>query len=465
LRTLVRLALVFLAATACLGGAHCGEAGAKGNPMLLVSVVPGSLAERSGLRAGDSILEFNGRGLASDYEFSLVLAEAKKRGLEFKFLVLRAGEKLTITAPPTRGVLGIEHVTDAWGVYRRGDHQDPKWDQLVERGVKEFLGSRWAGAAEALGRAAEMGMADPHVLELLGRAEMYVFDYEEAIRHLRKALAAAPSDPQRNRYLGSAQVLGGHPTDARKPLSTAVAGMQASQAYRGTQAARWTGAGLHIARTSALAARITGLDDERRKKGILPDLDDPGCPTREAPFSIRGEPAVQCRLVSGRGRSRSRAVADQRYGDFILTCTVQVEKNHGYGRTGAPGATLELFDNTHTGTDTSGWSIWGVTLQLPEKGENPDTPGRLNYSHLGRLFRIVPEFSARDPRAPTWELKVVRQSRRYDFHLDGERVIRTYGTDQPLRVRFVVSRADVLFRNITVMVPGPSDRPAPPEVF
>jgi S1-C subfamily serine protease len=63
----------------------------------LTGVRPESPADRAGLRAGDVIVEFNGKTVRDLYEYTEAL-QARKPGDTVRIVVLREGERMTLTA-------------------------------------------------------------------------------------------------------------------------------------------------------------------------------------------------------------------------------------------------------------------------------------------------------------------------------------------------------------------------------
>jgi serine protease Do len=66
------------------------------NGVKFAGISPGSPAERAGLRAGDVMVEFDGKPIQNLYDFTYALRE-KKPGDEVKVKVLRDGKPLEAT--------------------------------------------------------------------------------------------------------------------------------------------------------------------------------------------------------------------------------------------------------------------------------------------------------------------------------------------------------------------------------
>jgi hypothetical protein len=408
-------------------------------------VKQGGLPDKIGVRRGDVLLKLDGSRIAISGDSPYVpsgtniprLAHSL-RGRPAELEVLRDGrpERLAVPAVPAgdRWEMYVVFTRNPLGPVSAARGMPAKAIGLAASSVRSAARLDWTSAARDAEGAVEAGAKDADFLGYVAECWNHIPDYGKAIELGRTALARDPANARAMRALAYALLFSGKPTE-----SAAVFGKLRQVHEFDKNDARAE----KMANVQSPWEKAAALDDERRKRGILPDLLNRRTPRRKVHIPD---------LVAA----------------FFPTISVPNRR----GAWGNSIWTADIISNASVSVRLKGLSIHrldsifkqaGFVFMLQRDsfafGVSPNGDGF--FKRPDDVCRVI-GLDCVLPGIDGNLIRVVRQSHRYDCFVNGTRVLTYYHSDEPARFFWGVNGITTTFKDMTLEVPDP-DAPPPPE--
>lgn len=156
----------------------------------LTSVLPGLPAEKAGLKAGDRVIEMDGKAIHEQSDLRSVI-RSKKAGEDLKIKVMREGEEKEITVQ-----------LEAFSAERMRDAGAPQWwERMMQQ--EDSQDSKWDEARQQIERALEQVRSNPNLNtekikeKAVAALEKALKSLEESKSRMQTEIRAWAADPNR----------------------------------------------------------------------------------------------------------------------------------------------------------------------------------------------------------------------------------------------------------------------------